>query len=79
MNKVFCQMIADACNRQVISGPTEAAALGNVLMQAVATGHLADIRSGRAAMAESVQLATFDPQRSNAWDEAYGRFKLLCA
>jgi rhamnulokinase len=79
MNKLFCQMIADACNRQVISGPTEAAALGNVLMQAVATGHFADVRSGRAAMAESVQLASFDPARSDAWDEAYGRFNLLCA
>jgi len=77
LNAVLCQMTADACGCQVVSGPAEASALGNVMLQAVATGHLADVRSGRAAIAESVQCFVFDPHRSDRWDEAYARFRLL--
>ncbi len=76
-NAVLCQMTADACGCQVVSGPAEASALGNVMLQAVATGHLADVRSGRAALAESGQCSIFDPHRSDRWDEAYVRFRLL--
>ena len=37
LNRFLCQMIADACARPVIAGPAEAAALGNAIVQAVAT------------------------------------------
>jgi rhamnulokinase len=77
LNAVLCQMTADACDCQVVSGPAEASALGNVMLQAVATGHLDDVRSGRAALAESVQCVVFEPHRSDRWDEAYARFRLL--
>jgi len=77
LNTVLCQMTADACGCQVVSGPSEASALGNVMLQAVATGYLADVRSGRAALAESEQCSIFDPVRSDRWDEAYARFQLL--
>jgi rhamnulokinase len=77
LNAVLCQMTADACGCQVVSGPAEASTLGNVMLQAVATGHLADVHSGRAALAESVQCSVFDPHRSDRWDEAYARFRLL--
>ena len=70
-------MTADACGCQVVSGPAEASALGNVMLQAVATGHLADVRSGRAAIAESVQSSVFDSDRSDRWDDAYERFRKL--
>ncbi|MBI3737243.1 rhamnulokinase, partial [Candidatus Sumerlaeota bacterium] len=39
-NELLCQATADACNRQVVAGPAEATALGNVLTQAVATGEM---------------------------------------
>jgi rhamnulokinase len=77
LNTVLCQMTADACGCQVVSGPSEASALGNIMLQAVATGHLADVRSGRAAIAESVQCTAFDPHRSDRWDDAYARFRQL--
>ncbi|HEY0308106.1 MAG TPA: FGGY-family carbohydrate kinase [Acidobacteriaceae bacterium] len=76
-NKVLCQMTADACGCEVVSGPAEASALGNIMLQAVATGHLSDVRSGRAAIADSVQCYTFEPHRSDRWDEAYVRFHTL--
>ncbi len=61
LNSMLCQMTADACACEVISGPAEAATLGNVMMQAVAIGHLASVREGRAAMADSVECSRFLP------------------
>ena len=37
-NELLCQLTADACGLPVVAGPAEAAALGNVLVQARALG-----------------------------------------
>jgi rhamnulokinase len=37
-NKLLCQLTADACDVEVIAGPVEAAAVGNVLIQANSLG-----------------------------------------
>ena len=44
-NELLCQLTADACGLPVVAGPKEAAALGNVLVQARALGSPA--RDGR--------------------------------
>ncbi len=75
LNALLCQMTADACNRVVVSGPTEASAFGNVMLQAVATGHLSNIDAGRAAIAASIQCVPYFPQRTDVWDEAYARME----
>ncbi|MGB8481747.1 MAG: rhamnulokinase family protein [Acidobacteriaceae bacterium] len=72
-NALLCQMTADACNRTVVSGPAEASAFGNVMLQAIATGHLSNIGAGRAAIAASIQRVSYFPQRTDVWDEAYAR------
>jgi rhamnulokinase len=79
LNTLLCQMTADACGCPVVSGPVEASTLGNIMLQAVATGHLSNVRSGRIAIAESVQCTTYTPHRSDRWDEAYPRFRALQA
>lgn len=73
-NRLLNQWIADACRRDVVAGPVEATALGNVMMQAIATGHLASIAEGRAAIGASVPLERFEPGAEAGWDEAYARF-----
>lgn len=73
-NTLLNQMTADACNRVVVTGPIEATALGNVMVQAIATGHLADLAEGRAAVAASTPQATYEPADRTGWDDAYGRF-----
>ena len=75
LNALLCQMTADACNRTVISGPAEASAFGNVMLQAIATGHLSNIGAGRAAIATSIQCVSYFPQRTDAWDEAYAQME----
>jgi len=79
LNRFLCQMTADACGRPVIAGPVEAAALGNAMAQAVATGQLAGLAEGRAAMKESVQCQLYEPAAGTAWQEAFSRFKTVVA
>lgn len=77
LNGMLCQMTADACNCAVVSGPVEASTLGNLMLQAVATGHIRDLRQGRAAIANSVECSRFTPRSSDRWHEAYARFRAL--
>jgi rhamnulokinase len=76
-NAMLCQMTADACRCEVVRGPVEASTLGNVMLQAVATGHLASVREGREAIADSIECSRYSPQRSARWDEAYAHFRAL--
>lgn len=76
-NRLLSQFTADACQRPVVTGPVEATALGNVMVQAIATGHLQDLAAGRRAIAASVPQETFEPGPAAAWDEAFGRFQEL--
>jgi rhamnulokinase len=70
LNALLCQMTADACNRMVVSGPVEASAFGNVMLQAIATGHLPNVSAGRTSMAESIRCTTYYPHGNEAWDDA---------
>ena len=73
-NRLLSQFAADACRRPVVTGPVEATALGNVMVQAIATGHLAGLDEGRAAIAASITQETFEPGPDAGWEAAYGRF-----
>ncbi|MCP4169020.1 MAG: rhamnulokinase [Chloroflexi bacterium] len=73
-NRLLNQFTADACNRKVVTGPIEATALGNLMMQAIATGQLADVAAGRQAVAASFERSIYEPKSNDAWDRAYGRF-----
>jgi len=77
LNRALCQMTADACRRMVIAGPVEAAALGNAMVQAVATGHLSGMDEGRAAMAEFIEGRIYTPEKSRGWQNEFDRYKLM--
>jgi rhamnulokinase len=78
-NGLLCQLTADACRRPVVAGPVEATALGNMLVQAVATGHLPDIAAGRHAVAASFQQVVYEPRAADDWDAASVGFAALVA
>ena len=76
------QLTANACDRTVVAGPTEATVLGNLLVQAKAAGELKSLAELRAAVRASSELQTFepDPATRSVWTEARERFaKLLPA
>ncbi len=63
-NALLCQWTADACGVPVVAGPAEATALGNLLVQAHATGDLRAIDPAltvRAAARASAQTVTYSP------------------
>lgn len=78
-NALLCQLTADACRRPVVAGPAEGTALGNILVQAIATGHLPDLATGRLAVAASVQQTSYTPRDSGDWDAAIVGFESLVA
>lgn len=72
------QMTADACNMQVIAGPEEATAIGNLMMQAIAAGAVSSLAEARKIVAASFDVKTYAPSADRAaWDQAYQRFLAL--
>jgi rhamnulokinase len=78
-NKLLSQLAANATQRPVITGPIEATATGNLLVQAIALGKLASIAEAREVVRRSFEVLTFTPDRSTAaaWDDAYARLNRL--
>lgn len=72
-NKLLNQMAANATGRLVRTGPIEGAAMGNLLLQAVALGDLADITQVREVAARCVELTQYEPDQTAPWQDAYGR------
>jgi sugar (pentulose or hexulose) kinase len=61
-NALLCQLTADACGLPVVAGPKEAAALGNVLVQARSLGvPLPDLAAMRALLRRTQRLTTYQP------------------
>ena len=73
-NQLLCQFAADATQRQVVAGPVEATAAGNVLMQAMARGRIGNLEEAREVVRNSFALATYEPGDAAPWDDAYGRW-----
>lgn len=76
-NALLCQLISSATEREVVAGPVEATALGNLLIQAMGDGELADLAQAREVVRNSTDVVTYTPDDGDAWDEAYSRFSGL--
>jgi len=76
-NRLLCQFAADALQRPVIAGPVEATALGNIAVQAVATGALPSLTEARQIIKRSTNAVTYTPGDARGWDAAYERFSKL--
>ena len=72
-NTLLCQMTADVLDRRVVAGPAEGSAMGNALLQAIALGELRDIAEAREVVRRSVEPAVYEPNHTQAWEDAYGR------
>ena len=72
-NQLLSQFTADAIDRQVITGPVEATATGNILVQMLALGHIDSLQAGRQIVRSSFDLSGYEPIGRSGWDEAYAR------
>ncbi len=75
-NELLCQLTADICGRDIVIGPVEATALGNVLVQAMALGELGGLDDVRRVVARSVKPRRFEPSAASptTGNETYQRF-----
>jgi len=72
-NRFLNQLIADSLDRDVITGPVEGAAIGNLLTQAMALGDIADLAQLRQVVRNSESVETWKPNHTDAWENAYNK------
>ena len=70
-NKFLDQMVADALDRPVVTGPVEGAAIGNLLTQAMALGDIKDLDHLRQVVRNSEKVEYWQPNHTEAWEAAY--------
>ncbi len=70
-NELLCQFTANAIGKKVVTGPVEATASGNILMQAKATQQIDSVAAARKIVANSFELKTYDPQDTEKWSQQY--------
>lgn len=74
---LLCRMTAAACNVEVMAGPIEATALGNIAVQLMTLGEISDITEARAIIKNSFDIKSYMPEDTSAWDSAYESFKKI--
>ena len=70
LNGYLNQATADASGRQVLAGPVEATAIGNLLVQAIAAGTIGSLADGRRLVAAAFPPARFEPRHPDRWARA---------
>jgi len=76
-NGLLNQFTANACQVPVLAGPAEATAAGNILIQAIALGHLASLEAARQIVKRSFPVRVFEPLETDQWMAANARFESL--
>ena len=77
-NTLLNQLTADAANIEVVAGPTEATASGNVLVQAIAAGEVSGLAEARRIVRNSYDTESFKPNPSPELESIRERFDQLC-
>ncbi len=73
-SRLMCQLTANVCSLPVYAGPTEATAIGNIMMQLMADGQIRSVEEGRALVKESFPCHEFYPQETALWEKHYDSF-----
>jgi rhamnulokinase len=74
-NAVLCQAMANALGRPVWAGPSEATAIGNLLMQLLAAGEISSLVEGAALVADNRTIQRFEPVEPERWQAAYDDYR----
>jgi rhamnulokinase len=76
-NELLNQWTANATGLPVVAGPTEATAIGNILVQAIAKRELTGIEEARRLVGRSFPMKRYEPADQEAWGLAYEERKEL--
>jgi len=79
-NKTLSQFAADATGRKVVTGPIEATAIGNIVLQMLAMGDIISLAEGREIIRNSFthESIIYQPQDVEAWQVALETWKTIC-
>jgi sugar (pentulose or hexulose) kinase len=72
---LFSQFTANACGIEVICGPSEATAIGNISAALISCGEITGINEARTAIAGSFELKSFKPENTGVWKEKIRLFE----
>ena len=76
-NRLLNQFTANAIGKRVVAGPSEATAIGNVMMQARGAGVVGSLAEAREIIRTSIETEEFLPEEQEAWEAAYKRFQTI--
>ena len=68
------QWTANAIGIPVIAGPSEATAIGNIMLQALAAGAAESVPAMRQVIRKSIKMQGYLSENEAAWTEAYNKF-----
>lgn len=78
-DKFLSALTANSCGITVSSGPVEATAMGNVLIQLMAQGEVEGLSRAREIVRASEKISYFEPENTDEWDKAYEKYKEVTA
>ncbi len=70
----LCQMTADSLGFDVVAGPTEATAIGNIMLQLIALGEIEGIDKAREIIKKSENVKTYKPLNHEEWQRGYEKY-----
>ena len=73
-NQLLSQFAANSTALEVKTGPVEATAIGNILLQAVSQNGKMNLVNLRKIVKNSFDIQTLRPQDPSEWEEAYKKF-----
>ncbi|HSM48345.1 MAG TPA: rhamnulokinase family protein, partial [Draconibacterium sp.] len=76
-NATMNQLTADATGIPVFAGPTEATAIGNILLQAKALGKVKSLAEIREIVRNSFEVTEYTPSPKLDWEAAFGEFEKI--
>lgn len=76
-NTLLSQFTSSATKKIVITGPSEATSVGNILIQILAKRMIKDLKQLREIIRNSFPLIIYRPENPNLWDENYDKYLKL--
>ncbi len=70
----LCSMTADSLGFDVVAGPTEATALGNIILQLIALGEIDSIKTAREIIRKTEKVKTYKPVHHTEWQAGYEKY-----
>ncbi|WP_110932798.1 rhamnulokinase [Paenibacillus bouchesdurhonensis] len=78
-NELLCQLTADVAQVEVLAGPTEATALGNIVVQIIGSGQLNGLEEARRFVGNSFHIKKYKPQLIQGIDDIASRWEQIKA